>query len=89
LGGRGLDADRSRLAPWPGRSPKLSRQQYLQHQCVKYDDTMDFRDEITLSKDEAFDLAGALHMPSVELRRNGVFELAHRLDGSPTGWKSC
>ena len=46
---------------------------------------MDFRDEITLTKDEAFDLAGALHMASVELRRNGVFELAHRLDGL-TDW---
>lgn len=42
---------------------------------------MRFRDEITLSKDDAFDLAGALHLASTELRRNGVFELAHRLDG--------
>ncbi len=42
---------------------------------------MEFREEITLTKDEAFDLAGALHMASTELRRNGVFELAHRLDG--------
>lgn len=46
---------------------------------------MEFRDELTLSKEEAFDLAGALHMAAVELRRNGVFELAHRLDGL-TDW---
>ena len=42
---------------------------------------MEFLDEITLTKDQVFDLAGALHMASLELRRNGVFELPHRLDG--------
>jgi len=31
------------------------------------------------------DLAGALHLAATELRRNGVFELAHRLDGM-TEW---
>ncbi len=46
---------------------------------------MEFRAEITLSKDEALDLAGALHMAGIELRRNGIFELAHRLDGL-TDW---
>lgn len=50
-----------------------------------YNDNMEFRDEITLTKEEAFDLAGALHMAAVELRRNGVFELPHRLDGL-TDW---
>lgn len=42
---------------------------------------MRFRDEIRLTKEDSFDLASALQMASVELRRNGVFELAHRLDG--------
>jgi hypothetical protein len=42
---------------------------------------MEFRSEIRLTKDEALDLAGALGLAAVELRRNGVFELAHRLDG--------
>lgn len=49
--------------------------------CQWYDYIMEFREEITLTKEEAFDLAGALHMASTELRRSGVFELAHRLDG--------
>lgn len=42
---------------------------------------MEFRSEIQLTKDEALDLAGAVGLAAVELRRNGVFELAHRLDG--------
>lgn len=49
------------------------------------DDSMEFRSEITLGKNDAIDLAGALHMAAVELRRKGVFELAHRLDGL-TDW---
>jgi hypothetical protein len=46
---------------------------------------MRFRDRITLTKEEALDVAGTFHMAAVELRRNGVFELAHRLEGL-TDW---
>lgn len=42
---------------------------------------MEFRATIEISKDEALDLAGAVGLAAIELRRNGVFELAHRLDG--------
>lgn len=42
---------------------------------------MEFRAEVRVTKDDALDLAGALGLAAVELRRNGVFELAHRLDG--------
>jgi hypothetical protein len=46
---------------------------------------MQFRSEINLGKEDALDLAGALHMAAGELRRNGVYELAHRLE-SLTDW---
>lgn len=41
---------------------------------------MEFRAEIRVAKDDALDLAGALGLAAVELRRYGIFELAHRLD---------
>lgn len=46
---------------------------------------MKFRDSISLTKEEALDVAGAFHMAAVELRRNGVSELAHRLEAL-TDW---